>query len=351
MNENPEQNETPEFTLPEMQAGKNGMYSISAMDGIKMGPIVIQAFMQKLREAAEKADLEVKVEPMRGQLLIWWYPRTEPTFLEDLAQHISVVPAGEMDVVLGMIELDLEELLEGLKKLSGDLHVGINVKPDVLSEVPSVHLTWGPLPGIMSVSEFDASMDRTNEKAFYESVEGAWDLDSNTPIEEFVIYWEVLAEWVDKMFSVYNEGALAIPRAEILPPTEGYEQLEELFQKACSKHAMRGAMTLQDNDDAIINFSWRHLTHEDIKERHTRTYLDAVMEHVDDHERGKTTVSKKHMLSEQIQSMEQLVAFLEHLGERTQKVFALIHQPSSDEMVLHWRPFGEKELAWPTLVD
>jgi hypothetical protein len=53
--------------------------------------------MQKLREAADSADLEVKVEPMQGVLMIWWFPKVEKTFLDDVVQHMGAVPEGELE--------------------------------------------------------------------------------------------------------------------------------------------------------------------------------------------------------------------------------------------------------------
>lgn len=233
---------TNEQTLPEMQPGSSGMYSISAADGIQMGPAVLQAFMKKLREAAEAAQLEVKVEPLRGLLMIWWVPmdegkpttyldgvvdtlsksergdakaskamllgpddnvrtmqqlcaffemtgellkkrirvvytgggdevslswaplgedpgwdsdwvdalaKREPTFLDDLVEHMGVVPEGEVEVTLDDIasgELQtLEELTEALKMVGRVKNSSITVRPEMTGESMTIHIEWSPL--------------------------------------------------------------------------------------------------------------------------------------------------------------------------------------------------------------
>lgn len=137
---------TNEQTLPEMQPGSNGMYSISAEDGIKMGPAVLQAFMGKLREAAEIAQLEVKVEPLRGILMIWWYPKEESTFLTDVLQHMSAVPTGSMKAERKLLFADdvknVEQLVEFFKMVSQTRLMHIEIKDTI--DTDYLEIEWRP---------------------------------------------------------------------------------------------------------------------------------------------------------------------------------------------------------------
>lgn len=151
-------------TLPEMVPGSNGMYSISAEDGIKMGPKVLQAFMQKLREAAEIAQLEVKVEPLRGILMIWWYPKEESTFLTDVLQHMSAVPEGTMQAERKLIFADdvknLEQLVEFFKMVSQTRAMHIEIK-DTL-DTDYLEIVWRPSREILG--ETDGTLDNEPEE-------------------------------------------------------------------------------------------------------------------------------------------------------------------------------------------
>lgn len=348
MIENTEQNTNEERELPEMVPGSSGMYMISAKDGMEMGPMVLQAFMAKLREAADKADLEVKVEPMQGVLMIWWFPAaevgTDDTFMYDLGRHMNVVPEGEMNVALGMIGMTSEELIDGLKIISVAKSKHITVS-DVEGE-PRVLISWKPWARAM-LSEFDAALDRTNENVseFYSVVEGAFDLDSNTPILEHVIYWEKLETWVDEMFHTHGDGFLVVPRTNLLPYDEGYDQLKELFEKACSKLALKGKMELHGPTD-YIRFEWQPLTPEDIEEE--RTYLDAVFEDIIKEPRGTTRANKARMMqSADVETMGELAPFFETFGQMHELEIRLAYSILNAEAVIDWRPLSEKEQSWP----
>lgn len=139
---------TNEQTLPEMQPGSNGMYSISGPDAVKMGPKVLQAFLDKMKEVADAANLEVKVEPINRLLTIWWFPKEEkePTFLDDVLQHMGAVPTGSLKAERKLLFADdvknLEQLIEFFKMVSETKKKFIEVT-DTL-DTDYLEISWRP---------------------------------------------------------------------------------------------------------------------------------------------------------------------------------------------------------------
>lgn len=242
MTENTEQNETYDRELPEMTPGSNGMYMISAKDGMEMGPMVLQAFMAKLREAADKAELEVKVEPTQGVLMIWWYPREEPTFLDDLAQHMGAVPAGEMTVGLETIGLTYVELIEGLAGVSVRKQNVINLK-DVEGDetgVTTVQIIWSPKAGLASMAEWNEGMDRTNEQ----------------PVEEEASYFDRVIEELSKI----ERGTTRANKSRMMQSVdvESMPELMQFFEPAGQVHQKELRITYSSMNSEMV-ISWRPL--------------------------------------------------------------------------------------------
>ena len=60
---------------PQMKKGDPGMFLISSQDAIELGPKAVSEFVQRLKNDAENLELEVKIEPLKGGLMFWWYPK------------------------------------------------------------------------------------------------------------------------------------------------------------------------------------------------------------------------------------------------------------------------------------
>lgn len=243
MTENTEQNETYDRELPEMVPGSDGMYMISAKDGMDMGPIVLQAFMAKLREAADKADLTVKVEPTQGVLMIWWYPKEDDnTFIEDLAQHMTVVLAGDMTVGLDAIGLTHEQLVEGLKLVSTIRKSVIDVKNVEGDEtgVTTVQIIWSPKVGLASMAEWNEGMDRTNEQ----------------PVEEEASYFDRVIEELSKI----ERGTTRANKSRMMQSVdvESMPELMQFFEPAGQVHQKELRITYSSMNSEMV-ISWRPL--------------------------------------------------------------------------------------------
>jgi len=320
-----EQN-NPEETnnLPEMTPGSNGMYSISAADGIAMGPKLLQAFMEKLREAADKADLEVKVEPLRGILLIWWYPKGEDmvveaplaTFLEDLVLQIEVVTEGSVEVPQEQVYDEniqtYEQVVEYLKSVSFAKQNRITIKPtqDVL-EKDYFHISWGPTPPAAGNPE-------------------GMGVDSKS-----------LEAHVEKMFG-YGVNKYVVPRTNLIPSDSGYDELGAVFYKACTKRALTGSMELHSETE-LITFEWAPTNPDEVKEQ---SYLDAVLKQISETPKGRTKADKELMLSSGFNTMTELLVEFEMFGEEEQKQIRLVHSGDDSEFIISWSPLSDANAEW-----
>jgi len=316
-----EQNTTPETDesnpVPEMVPGSSGMYSISAADGIKMGPAVLQAFMQELRKAADAAKLEVKVEPLQGVLMIWWYPQEEKTFLDDIVQHMSAVPEGEL-------EATEEQLFVGGVTNMNELH-------DYFNRIGEAKNSSIWINEVQQLGEKKHLKIRWSSKVMEPTVE------IKVEVEEF--QKAVVESYIDTIFVTSAKGNHTVQRTDLIPFDSGLEELKEIFEVACSKRALVGEMHFHAPTE-LLTFTWRPKTKEDIP---VRTYLDAVVEAIDAEERGSTTASKALLLGpdDNIRTMQQLMAFWEMTGELKQKAIRMVHTGGGDEVHLSWVPLSE----------
>ena len=135
---------------PQMKKGDPGMFLISSQDAIELGPKAVSEFVQRLKNDAENLELEVKIEPLKGGLMFWWYPKEfvekkEPTFLDDVLQHMSAVPEGELQAEKKLLFADevqnLEELAEFFKPV-----MGAKSQITVTEHIDKAYVTikWGP---------------------------------------------------------------------------------------------------------------------------------------------------------------------------------------------------------------
>lgn len=171
----------------DMKAGEVGFHLLSREDAVKLGTRDLKKLMYDIKEEAKQLKLEVKVENWPGGLMFWWAPTEafevpENTFLDDLVEHMTVVPKGEPDVEREIIFTEggpknVEDLVEKLKAISETVKKNFIVK-DVYGE-ETIHISWEPQWTDNSIAYLgdDGESRVINAKPDVAPVE--WNLDEN----------------------------------------------------------------------------------------------------------------------------------------------------------------------------
>lgn len=78
---------------PEMKAGTPDLFLVDTMTAIQMGPRNLKKYMYEIQEEGKKLGLVVKVEKTNSGLILWWYPQE---MAEEIVKEVEEFDLNEV---------------------------------------------------------------------------------------------------------------------------------------------------------------------------------------------------------------------------------------------------------------